>query len=180
MPSRFRLQVDMVPRPLWGVNLRSNIDGLGRNRWEKVRQQAIETCGGKCTICGSAEKLRGHEVWKYEEKKTVGRAILLRVDALCWTCHNITHWGNTVRLMVIGAISHEGHMVLRRHFRRVNQCRQADFERHARRKLAIWQRQSRLRWKVDWGPYAAGVAEAKRGRAVWSSRRQARPAAGDI
>jgi len=42
---------------------------------------------GRCTICGSPEKLRGHEVWKYEEKKTVGRAILLRVDALCWTCH---------------------------------------------------------------------------------------------
>jgi hypothetical protein len=176
MHPSFKLQVDMVPGPLWGVNLRSNVEGIGPHRWNKVRQQAIIACGGKCTICGSGDKLHGHEVWKYEEKKTVGRATLLRVDVMCWTCHNITHWGNTVRLIAIGAISHEGHAVLRRHFRRINRCTQVDFERHALRRLTLWKRRSRLRWKVDWGPYAAAVAEAKRARAIWRDRQQARSA----
>ncbi len=170
----------MVPGPLWGVNLRSDTDGVGKHRWRKLRGLAIERCGGKCAICGSPEKLHGHEVWKYEEKKTVGRAKLLRVDVICWTCHNITHWGNTVRLIVFGAISHQGHMVLRKHFRRVNHCKQVDFERHARRKLAVWNRRSWLRWKVDWGPYTAAVLEAKQARAIRRDRRQARTAASAI
>lgn len=138
----------MVPQPLWGVNLRSDTEGIGKSRWRKVREQAIEACGARCAICGSSEKLHGHEIWRYVEKKTVGYATLLGVNIICWTCHNITHWGNTVRLIVLGAISHEGHMVLRKHFRRVNRCRQIDFERHARRQLAIYERRSRLRWKV--------------------------------
>jgi hypothetical protein len=169
--SRLKLQVDMVPGPLWGMNLRSETHGIGKHRWKKVRKQAIEACGAKCAICGSSQKLHGHEVWEYEEKRTVGRATLLRVDVICWTCHNITHWGNTVRLIVFGAISHEGHMVLRKHFRRVNRCKQIDFERHARQRLAIWKRRSRLRWKVDWGPYQAAVAEAKQARAFRRDRR---------
>jgi hypothetical protein len=180
MRSRYKLQVDMAPGPLWGVNLRSNVEGIGPYRWKRVRQQAITACGGKCTICGSGDKLHGHEVWKYEEKKTVGRATLLRVDVICWTCHNIMHWGNTVRLMPVGAISHEGHMVLRRHFRRVNRCKQIDFERHALRQLAVWKRRSQLRWKVDWGQYAAAVAEAKQARVIWRDRRRIRSATGDV
>lgn len=51
--------------------------------------------------------------------------------------HNIAHWGNTVQLIAIGAISREGYMILRRHFRAVNKCRQIDFDRHSRRALAI-------------------------------------------
>jgi hypothetical protein len=159
--------VDLVPGPLWGVNLRSNTEGLGTYRWRKLRKHAIQECGGKCVICGSDQRLHGHEVWKYEEKKTVGRATLVRVDVICWTCHNITHWGNTARLIAFGAISNEGHMTLRRHFRRVNRCKQIDFDRHARRELSIWKRRSQLRWRVDWGPHAQAVADAKQSRATW-------------
>jgi hypothetical protein len=96
MPARFKLHVEMIPRPLWGRNLRSDVEGIGKHRWMKLRKQAIDACDGKCVICGSSQELHGHEVWKYQERKTVGRATLLRVDVLCWTCHNITHWGNTV------------------------------------------------------------------------------------
>jgi hypothetical protein len=138
----------------------------------KLRKQAMTACDGKCVICGSTQKLHGHEVWKYEERKTVGRATLVRVNVICWTCHNITHWGNTARLILLGAISHEGHMVLRKHFRRINRCRQIDFERHAQRRLVIWKRRSQLRWKVDWGPYAAAVAEAIQARALWRQRKE--------
>jgi hypothetical protein len=67
----------------------------------------------------------------------------------------------------MGAISREGFMVLRRHFRTVNKCRQIDFDRHSQRALAIWERRSKLRWCVDWGPFAEAVAEAKAARAAW-------------
>jgi hypothetical protein len=161
---RFKLRIDLVPGPLSTVNLRSSTEGLGDYRWRKLRKQIVEECGGKCVICDSDQRLHGHEVWRYDEKKRVGRATLIRVDVICWTCHNIKHLGNTVRLIAFGAISHEGYMTLQKHFRRVNRCRQIDFDRHARRGLAIWQRRSRMRWTVDWGPYTAAVADAKRSR----------------
>jgi hypothetical protein len=48
VPARFKLRVDMIPGPLWGMNLRSDAEGIGKHRWKKVRKQAIEACGGKC------------------------------------------------------------------------------------------------------------------------------------
>jgi hypothetical protein len=168
--SRFKLKLDLVPGPLWGVNLRSPIHGLGKGRWTTFRKRLVATSDGNCVICGSSEKLHGHEVWRYEEKKRVGKATLERVEIICWTCHNIAHWGKTVQLYARGVISHEGFMVLRRHFRRLNRCRQVDFDRHSRRALAIWKRRSKLRWRVDWGPFASAVAQAKAARAAWRER----------
>lgn len=86
MASRLRLRIDLVPGRLWGVNLRSQTEGLGDYRWRKLRKQLVEACGGACMICDSSQRLHGHEVWKYEERKTIGRATLPRVDVICWTC----------------------------------------------------------------------------------------------
>jgi hypothetical protein len=174
MARRLKLRLDLVPEPLWEMNLRSPIHGLGRDRWNKLRKGIVQQYGDKCVICGSSEKLHGHEVWKYEEKKRAGKATLQRVDVVCWTCHNIMHWGNTVRMIVLGIISHEGHMVLRRHFRTVNKCRQIDFKGHANRSLAVWRRRSKVKWKIDWGPYTQTVAEAKAARTLWRERQGTR------
>ena len=74
MPIRFRLKLGLVPGPLWCVNLRSSTEGLGDYRWRKLRKQIVDECGGKCVICGSDQRLHGHEVWRYVEKKRVGSA----------------------------------------------------------------------------------------------------------
>jgi len=160
MSRRFKLRIELVPKPLYGRNLRSETEGIGVSRWRRLRLQAVEACGGKCVVCGSTDKLHGHEVWQYEEKKTVGIATLLRVDVVCRTCHNIEHWGNTSLMIRAGLNKDETHLLFRRHFRRINHCRQADFDRHVLSSFAKWKQRSKKRWKLDWGPFATMVAEA--------------------
>ncbi|WP_315751269.1 hypothetical protein [Bradyrhizobium sp. SZCCHNS3055] len=113
--------------------------------------------------------MHGHEVWKYEEDKAACTATLLKVDAVCRTCHNIGHWGNTLLMIRSGLVQHETHLLFRRHFRRINRCRQADFDRHVISSFAEWERRSKKKWKLDWGPFTSLVAEAVACRA---SRRQ--------
>lgn len=100
-----KLRIELVPKPLWGRNLRSR-EGLGKARWDKFRQELIRSNGGRCAICGSGDRLHGHEVWGYREKKTVGTAVLLAVEIVCMDCHDIHHWARTTQLFRAGIIKH--------------------------------------------------------------------------
>ena len=162
MASRsLKLRIELIPKPLWEHNLRLH-DGLGKYRWDKLRHEIIEKDGARCTICGATDrKLHGHEVWDYREKKTVGMAVLLRVEIVCIDCHDIHHWGRTTKLFQKGVISAERYGHLRKHFRRINRCTQQVFDRHFLRNARVWLQRSKKRWKVDWGDFASAVAEAK-------------------
>src|SRR5260370_15023545 len=167
--GRLRLRIELIPKPLWEQNLRLR-EGLGKERWGKLRRKVIEANGARCTICGARERLHGHEVWDYQEKKTVGTATLLRVDIICIDCHDIHHWGRTTNLFKAGIISPERYGHLRKHFRKVNRCRQAVFDDHFLRSARVWSRRSKKRWKVDWGDFESGVAEAKAAREASAAR----------
>jgi hypothetical protein len=177
-PGRLKLRIELIPEPLWKQNLRLS-DGLGKWRWEKLRHQLIETNGARCTICGATERLAGHEVWEYREKKTVGTAVLLRVEIVCIDCHDIHHWGRTRKLFQAGDISGDRYCFLRKHFRKVNGCRQQVFDDHALRSDRIWSRQSKKRWKVDWGDFKPAVDEAKAAREAWAARNPNHPSQDD-
>jgi hypothetical protein len=158
---RLKLRIDLVPEELWGKNLRSSAEGLGQYRWKKLRDRLVQESDCRCAICGCDQSPHhGHEIWKYKETKTIGLATLVRVEAICVTCHNITHWGNSARW-----ISNEGRIAMRKHFCRVNSCKQIDFDRHAHRQFAIWDLRNQLHWQVDWGPFAVMVNDAKQARA---------------
>ena len=162
-----KLRIELVPKRLWGRNLRSS-EGLGKARWDKLRHKLIETSGARCVICGSTAKLHGHEVWAYREKKTVGTAVLLRVEIVCIDCHDIHHWARTVKLIQAGVVKHSRDMALRKHFRKVNGCRQRDFDNYFRRSLRIWFRRSKKRWRLDWGVFRDQVEAAETARKKWS------------
>jgi hypothetical protein len=166
---RLKLRIELVPKPLWEQNLRSN-DGLGKARWDKFRRKLIETDGARCAICGSAEKLHGHEIWAYREKKTVGTAVLLRVEIVCIDCHDIHHWARTTKLFQNGVITGDRYGFLRRHFRKINGCRQQTFDDHFLRSMRIWSKRSAKTWRVNWGDFKLAVAEAKAAREVWTMR----------
>lgn len=166
---RLKLRIELVPKPLWEQNLRLS-DGLGKARWDKLRRKLIETQGARCAICGGTERLHGHEVWEYREKKTVGTAALLRVEIVCIDCHDIHHWGRTTKLFQAGTIGGDRYGFLRKHFRKVNGCRQQVFDDHALRSARIWLKRSKKRWKVDWGAFDPVVAEAKAAREAWAAR----------
>lgn len=107
MAQRLKLRLQLVPSNLWEFNLRSEEHGLGLYRWRKLRKDLVNECQGRCCICGSTEKLHGHEVWLYKEAGRLGVAKLERVEIVCWNCHNIMHWGHTVQMVAAGIFSPE-------------------------------------------------------------------------
>jgi hypothetical protein len=168
-PRRLKLKIELIPKPLWGKNLRRG--GLGKYRWDKLRRQLIDKDGARCIICGATDrKFHGHEVWDYREKKTVGTAALLNVKIVCIDCHDIHHWGRTIKLLQSGRISDKRYRHLRKHFRRTNRCAQDSFDKHILRETEVWLQRSKKKWKVDWGDFAPAVAKAKAAREAWKAR----------
>lgn len=90
MPPRNRLRLELIPEPLWGRNLRSNVVGLGPGRWLKL-SRATRSALGKCSICGRKDRLHDHENWRYVERSRSGVATLVGVDAICTICHSVQH-----------------------------------------------------------------------------------------
>lgn len=76
MPGGKKLRLELIPGPLWGRNLRSNVVGLGPGRWLKL-SRATRAALGKCAICGGTERLHGHENWEYVERPRSGVATLV-------------------------------------------------------------------------------------------------------
>lgn len=161
-----KLCVQLVPRPLWGRSLR---EALGKARWDKLRHKLIEAKGVHCEICGSTDRLHGHEVWAYRTKHGAApTAVLLKVQIICIDCHAICHFARTTRLFQAGIISRERYGALRKHFRKVNGCRQREFDKHFLDALRTWTRQSKKRWKIDWDDFREQVDIAKAARAKWA------------
>jgi len=163
--AKIKLRVEFVPAPIWQFNLRSK-EGLGKYRWDKYRRKLITEGHNKCRICGSTEKLEGHEVWRYKNGSRGSIAKLVRVEIVCQECHFIKHWGQAQRVA-----SNAGLLALKRHFRKVNRCSEADFDRHITAKISTWKRRSsNPNWKIDWGDFEPAVEEAAAARQKWTAR----------
>ena len=145
-----KLEVELVPRPLWRINLRSK---LSRQEWKKLRAEVIAARGLSCAICQSEDQPQAHEVWKYRENRKTGTARVVRIEIVCRACHEIHHWARTAKLAAAGEISVKRLDELTRHFCAVNDCKPKDFKRHTDNAMAVWERRSKLEWTVFWGPY---------------------------
>lgn len=172
MPSKNRLRLELIPEPLWGKNLRSNIVGIGPSRWRKL-SRATRAALAKCAICGGTDRLHGHEKWKFVERPRSGVAILVGVDAICTICHSIQHWGRIQQLVAIGIMTAADERRLIRHFMKVNKCTKVAFERHVLRSFRDWRMRSKKKWKIDWGKFQLAILEAKMARDLYRRRREA-------
>ncbi|SFQ30554.1 hypothetical protein SAMN05216330_12441 [Bradyrhizobium sp. Ghvi] len=172
MPARHKLRLELIPGPLWGQNLRSNVLGLGPGRWLKL-SRTTRSALGRCVICGGTDRLQGHESWKYVEKPRSGVAILVGVDAICTVCHSVQHWGRIQQLLAIGVMTPADERRLIRHFMKINKCNRAAFERHVVRSFGIWRSRSKKKWKIDWGAFEPMIIEAKAARDLYRRRREA-------
>jgi hypothetical protein len=74
------------------------LSGLVRDRWRRVRDQALDRAGHACEVCGQpplpngshAERhLHVHEAWRYDLSARV--QWLERLWVLCYRCHHLTH-----------------------------------------------------------------------------------------
>jgi hypothetical protein len=166
-----KLAIQLIPRTLFKRTLR---EALGKARWDKLRRKLVEEAGVRCEICGNTDRLHGHELWSYRQKNGVATATLLKVQIICIDCHDIRHFARTTRLFQSGIISPERYGVLRKHFRKVNGCRQHEFDDHFVGALRAWAQRSRKKWRIDWGHFREDVKAAKVARAKWAQAREHR------
>jgi hypothetical protein len=156
-----KLEIELVPEPLWGVNLRSN---LTQTQWKRVRQEAIARgVGDICKAGGAGLPLHAHERWAYDDTGAVAR--LTGVGSVCRACHAVAHFRATQRIaaekgyasMVDDAIAHSC---------RVNGVVRKAFRAHSAAAFALHEQRNAREWAVDWGAFAGQVADVAPKRAA--------------
>lgn len=97
-----------------------------------------------------------HEIWKYDDFKHTQK--LEGFILLCEMCHHVKHIG------LAGILADEGRLDYNnviRHFCKVNNCSEKEFEKHRKEAFEIWQNRSQQKWKQDFGKYNGFVKNEK-------------------
>jgi len=136
-----RLEIELVPKPLWGKSL-ANM--LPKAQWEALRAQRIQEKGARCEICGQAGRVELHEIWKYDDERHIQR--LLGLELLCVLCHSIKHFGRTQTLASRGEVDLKPIVA---HFCKFNSCGLQDLKAHWRSTYEIWKERSKHHWTQD-------------------------------
>ena len=146
-----RLEIELVPRPLWGESL---FRLLASGQWEKIRTVAVDRAAGRCEVCGAVStRLIGHEQWTYDDD--AGTRVLTGVKAVCGPCNSATHFGRSRNLAA------QGHLDLqevRDHFMRVNGFDRSSAENAIKNAFALQRERNKQQWTTDFGPYADAIA----------------------
>lgn len=133
------LVVELVPKSMWGFNLRSE---LTKAQWDKIRKAVYERAGHRCEICGgkgSKHPVEAHERWVYDDTTHVQK--LVGVEALCPMCHKVRHLGRTI---AVG----QGDMAMG-HLDRVNGWTPKQTEDHVVEAMKVWAERSKHTWTLD-------------------------------
>lgn len=164
--SSRRLQFSLIPTPLWGRNLRSI---MGRSRWRKLREELLAGRDLICDVCGTdvgdVSELKGHEQWRYSEKKrTSSIAKLIGMSFVCELCHDAEHFGRIQKLRIDGQLTDDRVKQIVRHYCRVNDVSRMQFDEDLALAHEEHLRRSQLKWLVDWGAYRGRVEQTESAR----------------
>lgn len=145
MPRRkaLKLKCELIPRPCWGRSL-ANL--LPSAQWARIREAVREEAEHRCEICGAKGTLHCHEVWHYDEKRSVQQ--LQSVQAICEKCHAVKHMGRT---RLVGGNAAAAKAVV--HFMKVNGVGKSAFADHYKQAMTDWTRRSHRAWTTHFGPY---------------------------
>lgn len=136
---QLKLTVELIPRPLVGLTLRRC---LSAEDWRYLSRWCESRAGYQCEICGGAgekDPVVTHESWTYDDTEKI--QILTGVIALCPDCHRVKQYHSSCRLGFTDSV--------RRHFQQVNNCSQADLERHEIEVTSLARSRSVFPWLQD-------------------------------
>lgn len=145
-----RLEIELVPRALWGLSLAKT---LKRSEWDRLRYAAYSDAGHRCEICagmgagGPARNpggLEAHEIWEYEVSGQSGVQRLKRIVALCPSCHKCKHMGRSRKVA-----SPEQFADLKRHFLRVNSIPPWEYDDYLAEVVEVMMFRDSLEWSQD-------------------------------
>lgn len=138
--------MELVPSTVWESSLYRL---MPREIWNRIRDNFIKENGRKCQICGETTgTMNLHEIWNYDDSKHIQK--LEGFILLCKMCHHVKHIG------LAGILAEEGKLDYNeviRHFCKVNNCSEEEFEKHREEAFEIWEKRSKFEWKQDFGGY---------------------------
>lgn len=133
------LTCELVPRSTWAKNIRTL---MKPELWDIVRRKAYRAARYKCEVCsgrGPKWPVECHEKWAYHEN--TGKQELVKLVALCPSCHAVKHWGYS---RINGKEAE-----CRDHLAFVNGWTKEQIDFHIEEVFQQWKALSRLRWEVD-------------------------------
>ncbi|MFO8012094.1 MAG: hypothetical protein R6X20_02195, partial [Phycisphaerae bacterium] len=154
---RLRLAIELVPSPVWYINLRR---AMPRSKWDRLRHEVYRAAGKRCQACGAEGRLNCHETWEYDDDAGVVR--LKGFRALCWNCHAVCHLG----AWSVGVMKGPADFDPAAHWCRINGLDMAAWRRHEAAAWATWDKRSERQWSVDLGRWADLVPPERR-RGHW-------------
>ena len=142
-PAR-RLEITLVPRPLWGYDLRKKVrDEL----WRQLEAAACCDTDGRCAICGGRPTSLEPR-WKYDERR--GVATLVGFELLCPYCYFGRHPGHASEVFGQDELDQ-----VNAHYRRVNGITSdLDWLHDLDGAFEEWHRRNLIDWRADLGVFA--------------------------
>ena len=144
------LELQLVPQSAFYKNLRNQMGAQWNTLSKKIRAEHHHTC----EYCGWKEdrsrKLYTHihEVWEYDHENCTQK--LVKFVCICPFCHGCHHWG-------LSQIQGKNMVMLKRHAMKVNQCSEAEWDRHVSESFTEWKNRSDIVWMLDLGEYKSLV-----------------------
>lgn len=133
---------NMVPSPIWGVNLRSL---LPRGTWDQIRKSIYLGSGHRCEVCGSKGDewpVECEEQWEYVHySKYKGAARLVNLQSLCPMCHKIKHLGKANIDGILPKVIH--------HFAHINEITLSEASTIVDEAFILWEKRSLMEWDID-------------------------------
>jgi hypothetical protein len=134
-----KLEFELIPRTAWFKNVRSMVS---KHDWDTLRKECYEKAGYVCEICGERggrHPVEAHEVWEYDDLNRIQK--LVRLIALCPSCHSVKHIGNAY----LRGVADEA-MV---HFQHVNRITDREAKTMLYDAFCLWEERNKHDWVCD-------------------------------
>ena len=136
------LYVDLVPSSCWYSNVRSM---LSKGDWDTIRRKIYTAAQSKCSICGGRgpkHAVEAHERWEFSLVEGKNTQTLKRVEALCPSCHQATHYG-------LAQVTGNAGKAFDR-LKYVNGWDDSTTKQHIDEAFSVWSERSSIRkWELD-------------------------------
>lgn len=140
-----KLEIELIPTKQWGKSL---AQWLPKKEWDELRRKVYRRYNWTCQVCGIyGVQVHCHESWTYDDRKRIQK--LVGLNCLCEDCHNIKHWGRTIKLLHEGTYTQDYVDKLRKHFCKVNRCTEKDMMKHIVKAGDRNMRRSRYTYHLD-------------------------------
>lgn len=146
-----KLTIDFIPKSCWDANIREH---MAKSNWNKLQKEVLKEANNTCKICGSNRKVGCHEVWQYDDKKSIQK--LKGFQAICRMCYAVEHFGMSQVLAIRGYLNLNEVI---KHFCKVNDVSWDEFNKHKEKAFVKHRERSSKKWKTDFGKWSKLVTK---------------------